>query len=102
MSTQHPGAECYLTPNNIGGGREALAVWRRGRLGTVCARGACPAWSSGPSTSPLGGRQLRAMIAASSRFDVPSASSDFTNKSSETVGSPASILATLDWLERRV
>jgi hypothetical protein len=31
------------------------SVWRRGRLGTVCARGACPAWSSGPSTSPLGG-----------------------------------------------
>ncbi len=30
-------------------------VWRRGRLGTVCARGAHPAWSSGPSTSPLGG-----------------------------------------------
>jgi len=28
-------------------------VWRRGRLGTVCARGAHPAWSSGPSTSPL-------------------------------------------------
>src|SRR5207237_5613520 len=39
----------------VGGGREALAVGRRGRLGTVCARGACPAWSSGPSTSPLGG-----------------------------------------------
>ena len=28
-------------------------VPRRGRLGTVCARGAHPAWSSGPSTSPL-------------------------------------------------
>jgi hypothetical protein len=24
-----------------------------GTLGTVCARGACPAWSCGPSTSPL-------------------------------------------------
>jgi len=37
----------------VGGGREAWPVWRRGRLGTVCARGADPAWSSGPSTSPL-------------------------------------------------
>src|SRR6267154_1733093 len=37
----------------VGGGREAWSVWRRGRLGTVCARGACPTWSSGPSTSPL-------------------------------------------------
>ena len=37
----------------VGGGREAWSVWRRGRLGTVCARGACLAWSSGPSTSPL-------------------------------------------------
>jgi hypothetical protein len=27
----------------------------RGRLGTVCARVARPAWSRGPSTSPLGG-----------------------------------------------
>jgi hypothetical protein len=23
-----------------------------GRTGTVCPRGACPAWSRGPSTSP--------------------------------------------------
>ena len=30
-------------------------VVRRGRWKTVCARGACPAWSSGPSTSPLDG-----------------------------------------------
>src|SRR5712671_2755306 len=37
----------------VGGGREAWSVWRLGRLGTVCARGAHPAWSSGPSTSPL-------------------------------------------------
>ena len=28
-------------------------VWRRGRLGTVCARGASPAQQAGPSTSPL-------------------------------------------------
>jgi len=46
--------------------------------------------------------QLRVMIAASSRFEVPRAKSDFTRRSSETVGSPASILATLDWLERSV
>jgi hypothetical protein len=32
---------------------------RRGRLGTVCARVACPAWSSGPSTSPLDNMQNR-------------------------------------------
>ena len=31
-----------------------LRGWRRGRWKTVCARVACPAWSSGPSTSPLG------------------------------------------------
>jgi hypothetical protein len=31
---------------------------RRGRLGTVCARGAPPAWPSGPSTSPLGDKPL--------------------------------------------
>jgi hypothetical protein len=30
-------------------------VRRRGRLGTVCARVAWPAWVPGPSTSPLGG-----------------------------------------------
>ena len=27
------------------------------RLGTVCARGACPTWVPGPSTSPLGGME---------------------------------------------
>src|SRR5205807_4648920 len=42
---------CPLTI--VGGAREARSVWHRGRLGTVCARGAHPAWSSGPSTSPL-------------------------------------------------
>ena len=30
-------------------------MWLRGRLGTVCARGACLASVAGPSTSPLGG-----------------------------------------------
>ena len=30
-----------------------MAVWRRGRGKRLCARGACLAWSSGPSTSPL-------------------------------------------------
>src|SRR5213080_1656245 len=45
------GLPCRLTI--VGGVREAWSVWRRGRLGTVCARGAHPAWSSGPSTSPL-------------------------------------------------
>src|SRR5438477_13024542 len=44
---------CRLTI--VGGGRDAPLVWRRGRLGTVCARGAHPTWSCGPSTSPLGG-----------------------------------------------
>ena len=32
---------------------DAWSVWRRGRGKTVCARGAHPAWVSGPSTSPL-------------------------------------------------
>src|ERR1700735_5258478 len=39
------------------------------------------------------------MIVANSRLDVPSASSDLTSRSSDTVGSPASILATRDWLD---
>src|SRR5580698_6065250 len=39
------------------------------------------------------------MIAANSLFEVPSANIDLTSKSSETVGSPASILATRDWLD---
>jgi len=37
----------------VRGVRDAWSVWRRGRLGTVCARDADLAWSSGPSTSPL-------------------------------------------------
>src|SRR5277367_488261 len=41
----------------------------------------------------------RAMIVANSRLDVPSANSDLTSRSSDTVGSPASILATRDWLD---
>lgn len=43
--------------------------------------------------------QRPAMIEAKSRLYVPSARSDFTSKSSDTVGSPASILATRDWLD---
>ncbi len=39
------------------------------------------------------------MIRESSRFDVPRASSERINRSSETEGSPASIFATRDWLE---
>ena len=38
----------------VGGVREALLVWLRGRWKTVCARVAWPAWVPGPSTSPLG------------------------------------------------
>ena len=43
-----------------------------------------------------GGLQGLAMIVAYSRFVVPSANSDFTSRSSDTVGSPASILAMRD------
>ena len=39
------------------------------------------------------------MIAASSRFDAPRASSDRSMRSRDTVGSPASIFATRDWLD---
>jgi len=39
------------------------------------------------------------MIFASSLFDAPRARSDLTSRSRETVGSPASILATRDWLD---
>jgi len=45
---------CFVTPNNIGAGREAWVVVRRGRLGTVCARGADQAVVGDRSTSPLG------------------------------------------------
>lgn len=55
-----------------------------------------PAWRL---TQPSDAQRF-AMICANSRFDVPSASSDFTSRSSETVGSPASIFATRDWLDR--
>ena len=64
--------------------------------------GSRPIGEGGPNNSPgrsiqsLGSTQRFAMIAASSRFEVPSARSDFTNKSSDTVGSPASIFATRD------
>lgn len=43
--------------------------------------------------------QRGAMILARSRFEAPSAMRDRTRRSIETVGSPASILATRDWLE---
>jgi alkylhydroperoxidase family enzyme len=39
------------------------------------------------------------MIAASSLVDAPSARIDLTSRSSDTVGSPASIFATRDWLD---
>jgi hypothetical protein len=42
---------CPLTI--VGGGREAWSVWRRGSREKVWARGACPTWVPGPSTSPL-------------------------------------------------
>jgi len=38
----------------VGGGRDAWSDWRRGSREKLWARGAYPAWSSGPSTSPLG------------------------------------------------
>jgi len=41
-------------------------VVRRGRLGTVCARGASPAQQAGPSTSPLGDQVSVAVIASTS------------------------------------
>jgi hypothetical protein len=42
---------CLLTI--VGGGREAWSVWGRGTREKVWARGPYPAWSAGPSTSPL-------------------------------------------------
>src|SRR5438876_6483943 len=47
-------ASCRLGLTIVGGVRDAVVVPRRGRWKTVCARGADPAWSCGPSTSPLG------------------------------------------------
>src|SRR5438270_14469 len=40
-----------------GAGRDAQAVVRRGRSGTVCARGADQTASRGRSASPLGGQE---------------------------------------------
>src|ERR1700730_10612340 len=63
MSWSTPTAEAFVSPRLhwrltiVGGVREASAAWRRGRLGTVCARGAYRALLCGPSTSPLGRNQ---------------------------------------------
>jgi hypothetical protein len=43
--------------------------------------------------------QPRPMICPRSRFEAPRARSDRTSRSSDTVGSPASIFATRDWLD---
>ena len=37
----------------VEGGREAWSVWGRGSRERLWARGPCPAWVPGPSTSPL-------------------------------------------------
>lgn len=39
------------------------------------------------------------IVRPNSFLDTPSASNDFNSKSIDTVGSPASIFATLDWLD---
>ena len=44
--------------------------------------------------------EAAAMVLARSRLEAPNASSDRISRSSETVGSPPSIFATRDWLER--
>src|SRR5215472_15833202 len=48
-----PSLCCRLTI--VGGGRDAWSVWARGTQSILRARGPWLAWSSGPSTSPLGG-----------------------------------------------
>jgi hypothetical protein len=55
---------CRLTI--VGGVREEWSVWRRGSQEKLWARGACPAWSSGPSTSPLDGMANALIIAFAS------------------------------------
>ena len=61
--------------------------------------------ATGASTADLAviviDARAQAMSLARSRFDMPRASNERTSRSSETDGSPASILATRDWLERR-
>src|SRR5258708_33238788 len=54
----------------VGGGRDRLVVRRRGRWETVCARCACLAWSSGPSTSPLACRAVPCYILAMKHISV--------------------------------
>ena len=56
------------------------------------AGAALPRTEGDPSTTILD-------CPASSRFEVPSAKRERTSRSRETVGSPASIFATLDWLD---
>jgi len=47
----------------VGGGRDALVGWRRGREKTVCARVARPALVRSPSTSPLGATVAQRIVA---------------------------------------
>ena len=84
-----------------------LAVWRRGRLGTVCARGAHPAWSSGPSTSPLDAMQRLApslavaLLCLSINASASDTLSPFDARSLREVQTlaalPGSISSTLGW-----
>jgi hypothetical protein len=52
-----PGGRVRLTI--VGGCRDAWSVWLRGRWKRLCARVARPAWSRGPSTSPLGAAHVK-------------------------------------------
>src|SRR5260221_14566136 len=54
----------------VGGVRERSVVKRRGRRERLCARGACPAWSSGPSSSPLACRAVPCYILAMKHISV--------------------------------
>src|SRR5205807_2536346 len=61
-----------VAPVCISGAGGAWSVWRRGSRDRSWARGACPTWSSGPSTSPLDA-MVRRLLASLIAVLVPTA-----------------------------
>ena len=86
-STKHP----CLRPG-------ASIVGIASQAGSLLLQGRFGLWRQFSSKRPDCG-QRAAMASARSISDAPRASRVLMSRSSETVGSPASILATLDWLD---
>ena len=102
-------------PGSASGRQRATVIKRAGPGGgpALCPEGANPqsertgCWRGCAHLRPsaelnrqaAGAGERVEMIRDTSRFDIPSASSDRIRRSSETDESPASILATRDWLD---